>query len=185
MKTRLIETPLSDLVVVEIDYFNDERGFFMESWHKRDFAAAGLDLEFVQEGHSGSSANVLRGLHYQDMTAPMGKLVRCIVGRVFDVAVDLRASSPTLGQWFGLELSAENKKQFYVPVGFAHGFAVLSDYAEIQYKQTGFYTPSAEGSVAWNDPDIGVAWPITDPILSRRDQQAMSLKKYLENPAFR
>jgi dTDP-4-dehydrorhamnose 3,5-epimerase len=185
MKTHLVATPLPDLVVVETDHFHDERGFFIESWHKRDFAAAGLDLEFVQEGHSGSVANVLRGLHYQDMTAPMGKLVRCIVGRVFDVAVDLRASSPTFGQWFGLELSAENKKQFYVPVGFAHGFAVLSDYAEIQYKQTGFYTPSAEGSIAWDDPDIGVAWPITDPILSQRDRQGMSLKKYLENPAFK
>jgi len=184
MKTRLIETPLPDLVVVEIDYFQDERGFFIESWHKRDFAAAGLDLEFVQEGHSRSSQSVLRGLHYQDMTAPMGKLLRCTLGRIFDVAVDLRVSSPTFGKWLGLELSADNKKQLYVPVGFAHGFATLSEFAEVQYKQTGFYTPSSEGTIAWNDPDVGVEWPIADPVLSKRDQDGMSLQAYLKKPAF-
>lgn len=185
MKTNVIPTPLPDLVVVEIEYFQDERGFFIESWHKRDFAAAGLDLEFVQEGHSRSGRGVLRGLHYQDMTAPMGKLVRCTVGRIFDVAVDLRVSSPAFGKWFGVELSADNKKQIYVPVGFAHGFATLSDVAEVQYKQTGFYTPPSEGTIAWNDPDIGIAWPITDPILSRRDQNGKSLKEYLKAPAFK
>jgi len=184
MKTRLIKTPLPDLVIVEIDYFQDERGFFIESWHKRDFAAAGLDLEFVQEGHSGSRYGVLRGMHYQNMTAPMGKLVRCIVGRIFDVAVDLRVSSPTFGKWYGVELSAENKKQIYIPVGFAHGFATLSDVAEVQYKQTGFYTPAAEGTLAWNDPDVGIEWPISNPILSKRDQNGMRLKEYLKNPAF-
>lgn len=185
MKTRIIKTDLPDLVIVEIDYFQDERGFFIESWHKRDFAAAGLDLEFVQEGHSRSVRDVLRGLHYQDTTAPMGKLVRCTVGVIFDVAVDLRVSSPTFGKWFGIELSAENKKQVYVPVGFAHGFATLTDVAEVQYKQTGYYTPSAEGTLAWNDPDVGITWPISNPMLSRRDQNGMSLKDYLKNPAFR
>lgn len=185
MKTRIIKTDLPDLVIVEIDYFQDERGFFIESWHKRDFAAAGLDLEFVQEGHSRSGRDVLRGLHYQDTTAPMGKLVRCTVGVIFDVAVDLRVSSPTFGKWFGIELSAENKKQVYVPVGFAHGFATLTDVAEVQYKQTGYYTPSAEGTLAWNDPDVGITWPISNPMLSRRDQNGMSLKDYLKNPAFR
>lgn len=185
MKTHLIKTPLEGLLVVEIEYFSDERGFFMESWHKRDFAKAGLDLTFVQEGHSRSKKNVLRGLHYQNMTAPMDKLVRCILGRVFDVAVDLRASSKTLGKWFGIELSDENKKQLYIPVGFAHGFAVLSDWAEVQYKQTGFYTPSAEGTVAWNDRDLAVSWPVANPILSERDKIGMSFSDYLKNPAFK
>ena len=184
MKTHVTPTPLKGLVVIDIDYFKDERGFFIESWHKRDFAAAGLDLEFVQEGHSRSSYGVLRGMHYQDMTAPMGKLLRCTVGHIFDVAVDLRVSSPTLGKWFGLELSADNKKQLYVPTGFAHGFATLSDVAEVQYKQTGFYTPSSEGTLAWNDPDVGIAWPIARPILSKRDQNGKSLQEYLQQPAF-
>ena len=184
MKPLLTPTPLADLVVVDIDYFQDERGFFIESWHKRDFAAAGLDLEFVQEGHSRSAYGVLRGLHFQDMTAPMGKLLRCTLGRIFDVAVDLRVSSPTFGKWFGVELSTDNKKQIYVPVGFAHGFATLSEFAEVQYKQTGFYTPSSEGTLSWNDPDVGIQWPFANPILSKRDQNGMSLKDYLKKPAF-
>lgn len=184
MKTHVTATPLAGLVKVDIDFFSDHRGFFIESWHQRDFAAAGLDLTFVQEGHSASGRNVVRGLHYQDMTAPMGKLIRCTVGAIFDVAVDLRMSSPTFGQWFGIELTAENKTQLYVPEGFAHGFATLSEVAEVQYKQTGFYTPSAEGSVRWDDPDIGIDWPVTDPILSERDEKAMSLREYREKPAF-
>lgn len=184
MNTRVTETPLAGLVIVDIDCFVDERGFFLESWHKRDFAAAGLHLEFVQEGHSRSCRGVLRGLHYQDTTAPMGKLIRCTVGTILDVAVDLRASSPTCGKWFGLELSSENKRQLYVPVGFAHGFAVLTEQAEVQYKQTGYYVPAAEGTIAWNDPDIGIDWPIEDPILSARDRMGRSLKQYLEDPHF-
>ena len=184
MKPRIVQTSLTNLVVLEIDYFQDERGFFIEPWHKRDFAAAGLDLEFMQEGHSRSAYGVLRGLHYQDMTAPMGKLLRCTVGRIFDVAVDLRVSSLTFGKWFGIELSADNKKQIYVPVGFAHGFATLSEFAEVQYKQTGFYTPSSEGTLSWKDLDVGVQWPITNPVLSKRDQNGMSLKDYLKKPAF-
>jgi dTDP-4-dehydrorhamnose 3,5-epimerase len=185
VKTRLSETPLEGLIRVDIDFFSDDRGFFIESWHQRDFAEAGLDLTFVQEGHSRSGRNVLRGLHYQDMTAPMGKLLRCTVGAIFDVAVDLRMESSTFGQWFGIELSAENKTQLYVPEGFAHGFATVSEVAEVQYKQTGFYTPSSEGTVSWNDPAIAVAWPISDPILSARDQNGMSLQEYRSNPAFR
>jgi dTDP-4-dehydrorhamnose 3,5-epimerase len=184
MRTHVTETPLADLVVVDIDYFQDDRGFFMESWHQRDFAEAGLDLRFVQEGHSRSGRGVLRGLHYQDMTAPMGKLLRCTVGAIFDVAVDLRMSSPTFGRWFGIELSAENKHQIYVPEGFAHGFATLSDVAEVQYKQTGFYTPSSEGTLAWNDPDVAVDWPFDDPVLSQRDQNGMSLAQHRAAPAF-
>ena len=119
MKTRVSTTPLEGLLVIDIDFFKDERGFFLESWHKRDFAEAGLAFDFVQDSHSRSSYGVLRGLHYQDMRAPMVKLVRCTVGRVFDVAVDVRVGSPTFGKWFGVELSAENKKQFLVPIGFA------------------------------------------------------------------
>jgi len=185
MKTRVTQTPLAGLLLVNVDYFQDERGFFIEVWHKKDFAEAGLPFEFVQDSHSRSSARVLRGLHYQDMRAPMGKLVRCTSGRIFDVAVDLRVSSPTFGKWFGIELTAENKTQFYIPPGFAHGFATLSNSAEVQYKQTGFYEPAAEGGVAWNDADIAVQWPFRDPILSKRDQNQMSLKQYLKNPAFK
>jgi dTDP-4-dehydrorhamnose 3,5-epimerase len=184
MKPLLTPTPLADLVVLDIDHFEDERGFFIEAWHKRDFAEAGLVLEFVQENHSRSCYGVLRGLHYQNMTAPLGKLLRCTIGRIFDVAVDLRVSSPTLGKWFGIELSADNKKQLWIPIGFAHGFATLSDVAEVQYLQTGYYTPSAEGGIRWDDSDIGIQWPIANPILSKRDQNAMSLKDYLKNPAF-
>jgi len=185
MKMRMNKTPLDGLLVVEIDFFRDERGFFMESWHKRDFAEAGLPYEFVQDSHSRSTYSVLRGLHYQDMRAPIVKLVRCTVGRVFDVAVDLRVNSPTFGQWFGIELTAENKTQLLVPIGFAHGFLTLSDVCEIQYKQTEYYRPEAAGGVAWNDKDIAIDWPLRDPpILSRRDQNQPSLKQYLQNPAF-
>ncbi len=184
MKTHVTPTPLAGLVVVDIDHAKDDRGFFLESWNKADFAAAGLPHDFVQDSHSASRYGVLRGMHYQDMREPLGKLVRCTVGRMLDVAVDLRASSPTFGQWFSIELSAENKRLVYVPVGFAHGFATLSDYCEVQYKQTGYYRPDAEGGIAWNDPDIGIAWPYTDPVLSRRDQQQRSFQDYRRNPAF-
>jgi dTDP-4-dehydrorhamnose 3,5-epimerase len=184
MQTHISKTPLDGLIIIDINYFQDARGFFIESWHKRDFATAGLDVEFVQEGHSRSDRTVLRGLHFQDLTAPMGKLLRCTAGRIFDVAVDLRLSSPTLGKWFSLELSADNKRQLYVPVGFAHGFATLSDVAEVQYKQTGYYTPSSEGTIAWNDPAVGIEWPITDPLLSQRDQNGMSLNQYLQRASF-
>jgi dTDP-4-dehydrorhamnose 3,5-epimerase len=184
MKTVITKTPLDGVVLVDINFFQDERGFFIESWHKRDFAEAGLNIEFVQEGHSRSGYGVLRGLHYQDMTAPMGKLVRCTVGKIFDVAVDLRVSSPTFGKWFSVELSPENKTQIYVPAGFGHGFVSLTDAVEVQYKQTGFYTPSSEGTIAWNDPDIGIKWPVENPTLSKRDQNGKPLKEYLKNPAF-
>jgi dTDP-4-dehydrorhamnose 3,5-epimerase len=185
MKTKLSKTPLDGLAVIDVDYFKDERGFFMESWHKRDFAEAGLSFDFVQDNHSRSSQGVLRGLHYQDMRAPMAKLVRCTVGRAFDVAVDLRVNSTTFGQWFGIELTAENKKQLLVPIGFAHGFLTLSDVCEIQYKTSEYYRPQTEGGISWNDPDIAITWPLTNPTLSKRDQNQPSLKEYLENPAFR
>ena len=171
-------------MLIDIDYFKDERGFFIEPWHERDFSAAGLDLHFVQEGHSRSGVGVLRGFHYQNMTAPMGKLLRCTRGSVFDAAIDLRASSPTFGRHVAVELSADNMRQIYIPPGFGHAFQVLSDVAEVQYKQTGFYTPSSEGTVAWNDPDLGVPWPLPNPILSERDKRGLPLREYANNAAF-
>ena len=184
MKTLVTQTPLAGLMVVNVEYFQDERGFFIESWHKRDFSAAGIPGDFVQDSHSRSSRGVLRGLHYQDMRAPMGKLVRCTVGRILDVAVDLRANSATYGKWFSIELNSDNKSMLWVPIGFAHGFATISEHCEVQYKQTDFYNPETEGGVSWNDPDIGVQWPYNDPILSKRDQNQKSFAEYRKNPAF-
>jgi dTDP-4-dehydrorhamnose 3,5-epimerase len=185
MKTRITNTPLSDLLLVDIDFFKDARGFFIESWHKRDFAEAGMPYEFVQDAHSASTYGVLRGLHYQDMRAPMAKLVRCTVGRILDVAVDLRVSSPSFGKSFTVELSAENKTQLFVPIGFAHGFATLSEYCEVQYKQTEFYRPEAEGGIAWNDSELAIAWPYQNPVLSQKDQRQQSFKDYRARPAFK
>lgn len=184
MKVNLISTPLPDLFVVEIAPIKDERGFFIESYHQRAFAEEGLTVTFVQDNHSRSRAGVVRGLHYQDMTAPMAKLIRCTRGAVFDVAVDLRVGSPAFGRWFGLELTEENHRQLFVPIGFAHGFAVLSDVADIQYKCSNYYSPASEGAVLWCDPEIGITWPISEPVLSRRDQTAMTLRDYVERPAF-
>ena len=185
MKIRVTPTPLSSLLLIDIDFFKDPRGFFIESWHKRDFAEAGIPYDFVQDSHSASTYGVLRGLHYQDMRAPLAKLVRCTVGKILDVAVDLRISSPTYGKSFTVELSAENKSQLLVPIGFAHGFATLSEYCEVQYKQTAFYNPSTEGGIAWNDPDLAIQWPYPNPILSQKDQRQQTLRQYSANPAFK
>ncbi len=185
MDIHLTPTKLEGVVIVDTDFFRDERGFFIEVYHKQRYAENGLDYDFVQDNHSRSARHVLRGFHYQDMTAPMGKLVRCTVGAVLDVAVDLRAGSPTFGQWAGVELTAENMRQVMVPVGFGHAFLTLSDFAEVHYKCTGLYEPASEGTVAWNDPDVGVEWPVARPVLSNRDQNGMSLKQYRERPAFR
>src|SRR5215510_5601900 len=184
MKTDVTTTPLKGVLVINVDFFQDERGFFIESWNKRDFAEAGIALDFVQDSHSRSEHRVIRGLHYQDMRAPVAKLVRCTVGRIFDVAVDLRVGSPTFGRWFGIELTSENHTQLFIPIGFAHGFAALSEVCEVQYKQTGFYAPETEGGIIWNDPDIAIDWPFNNPILSKRDQNQMSLKQYRERPVF-
>jgi dTDP-4-dehydrorhamnose 3,5-epimerase len=184
METLATCTPLEGVLVVEIKYVRDERGFFIESYHKQRFAEIGIADEFVQDNHSRSSAQVLRGMHYQDLTAPMAKLVRCTQGSIFDVVVDLRIGSPTFAKWFGVELTAENKKQIFAPVGFAHGFVTLSELADVQYKCTGFYSPSAERTLAWDDPELGIEWPIKAPILSKRDSNGMSLRQYLDNPAF-
>jgi dTDP-4-dehydrorhamnose 3,5-epimerase len=185
MEIHVIATKLDGVVLIDTDFFRDERGFFIESYHKQRFAEHRIPDDFVQDNHSRSSFGVLRGLHYQDTTAPMGKLVRCTFGRIFDVAVDLRVGSPTFGAWVSAELSADNMRQIMVPSGFAHGFLTLSEFAEVLYKCTGFYTPSSEGTIAWNDPDIGIVWPNPAPVLSKRDQHGMSLKEYLRKPAFR
>ena len=170
-------TALPDVLLIEPKVFGDARGFFFESYNRRTFAeAAGLDVDFVQDNHSRSAQGVLRGLHYQ-IQQPQGKLVRVVAGAVFDVAVDIRKTSPTFGQWVGVELSAENKKMVWVPPGFAHGFLVLSEVAEFLYKTTDYYAPSYERSIAWNDPDIGIAWPLAGaPLLSAKDQAAVGLK---------
>jgi dTDP-4-dehydrorhamnose 3,5-epimerase len=171
-------TPLTipDVVLLEPRVFGDDRGFFFESFNQRQFnEAIGQTVAFMQDNHSRSIKNVLRGLHYQ-IQQPQGKLVRVVMGEVFDVAVDIRKSSPTFGQWVGEILSAENKKQLWVPEGFAHGFVVLSDHAEFLYKTTDYWAPEFERSIAWNDPAIGIQWPIQgEPTLSAKDQQAKSL----------
>ena len=164
---------ISGLYVIEPTVFKDERGYFMEVYNKRDFADAGLSMEFVQDNQSMSVKGVLRGLHYQKQY-PQGKLVRAVRGSVFDVAVDLRTYSETYGMWYGVELTEDNKKQFYIPEGFAHGFLVLSDVAEFSYKCTDFYHPGDEGGLIYNDPEIGVEWPIPEGvelILSDKDKK--------------
>jgi dTDP-4-dehydrorhamnose 3,5-epimerase len=177
-KFKFIKTSIEDVYIIEPTVFGDERGYFMETYHEKEFQEVGLNLTFVQDNQSKSTKGVLRGLHFQ-YTNPQGKLVRVIRGEVFDVAVDLRKNSPTYGKWEGVKLSEENKKQFYVPEGFAHGFMVLSDEAEFTYKCTDFYDASDEGGILWNDPDIGIDWPIKDiedVVLSDKDKNWKSLK---------
>ncbi len=169
---------IEGLYVIEPTVFKDERGYFVETFNQNDMKEAGLDMVFVQDNQSMSTRGVLRGLHFQKQF-PQGKLVRVVRGKVFDVAVDLRSDSKTYGKWFGVELSAENMKQFYIPEGFAHGFLVLSDEAEFCYKCTDFYHPGDEGGLAWNDPEIGVEWPLeegVDLIISEKDQKWKGLK---------
>jgi dTDP-4-dehydrorhamnose 3,5-epimerase len=172
-KINVTRCEIEGLCVIEPKVFFDERGYFVETYNENDFKAEGFDVRFVQDNQSMSVRGVLRGLHFQK-EHPQGKLVRCLKGRVYDVAVDLRASSPTFGKWFGVELTAENKKQFFVPEGFAHGFLVLSDEAEFAYKCTDFYHPGDEGGLYWNDPQIGIEWPIEEGmelIISEKDQK--------------
>lgn len=174
---------IEGLKVITPEVRGDARGYFMESYNYNDFKEAGIDVVFVQDNQSASVKNVLRGLHFQ-INHPQDKLVRVINGEVFDVAVDLREGSATYGKWYGVVLSAENKKQFFVPKGFAHGFLVLSDYAEFAYKCSDFYHPGDEGGLMYNDPDIGVEWPIepgTQLIMSDRDQKWGGIEEYTEN----
>jgi dTDP-4-dehydrorhamnose 3,5-epimerase len=163
------------LITIEPKVFGDARGFFMESWNQQRYREAGLDWNFVQDNLSFSRRGILRGLHFQNPKG-QGKLVYVLQGEVFDVAVDIRKNSPTFGRWHGLILSAENKKQFFVPAGFAHGFAVLSETALFAYKCTELYTPQHEVSILWNDPDIGVKWPLEAPSLSEKDVRGVRLK---------
>lgn len=176
---KVIPTKIPEVLIVEPAVFADSRGFFMESFNAQKFAQeTGVELNFVQDNHSRSAKGVLRGLHYQIQQA-QGKLVRVVVGSVFDVAVDLRRSSPTFGQWVGCELTAENHRQFWVPPGFAHAFFVLSDGADFLYKTTDYYAPQYERTILWNDPDLGIEWPDIgmEPILSEKDRQGQSFKQ--------
>ncbi len=175
-------TPLRDVQVITPKIFEDQRGFFIESWRRDAFREElGLDLDFVQDNHSRSGQNVVRGLHFQWEPA-MGKLMRVTRGRAFLVAVDIRRDSPTLGQWFGLEVSEGNKLLVWAPAGFARGFCALSEITDIQYKCTGSYNPQGESGILWNDPAIGIKWPVTDPILSDKDRQAQTLAQWLKRP---
>lgn len=172
------KTDLPEVLIIEPKVFGDDRGFFYESFNQRRFQElAGLQSEFVQDNHSRSAKNVLRGLHYQ-IRQPQGKLVRVVAGEVFDVAVDMRRASKTFGKWTGVVLSAENKRQMWIPEGYAHGFLVLSESAEFLYKTTDYYAPEYERAVRWNDPDIGIAWPLQGaPLLSAKDKAALSLSE--------
>lgn len=174
---KIIQTELPDVLIIEPRVFGDERGFFLESFNEQALRdKADLSFRWVQDNHSRSCQNVLRGLHYQ-IQQPQGKLVRVISGEIFDVAVDIRKSSRYFGQWVGVHLSAENKQQLWVPPGFAHGFLVLSDDAEVLYKTTDYYAPEHERSILWNDPNLAIAWPIQEaPMLSAKDQQGKLLK---------
>lgn len=167
---KYIPTNIADVVLIEPTVFGDERGFFMETWQQRSFQEAVADVTFVQDNHSKSGRGILRGLHYQVQNT-QGKLVRVVNGRVFDVAVDLRQSSPSFGQWVGYELSAENKRMLWVPEGFAHGFYVISETAEFVYKCTDYYAPQHERSLLWSDPSLSIEWPLVDktPLLSEKD----------------
>jgi dTDP-4-dehydrorhamnose 3,5-epimerase len=182
---RVVQTRFRGVVLIEPEQFRDDRGFFMESYRKDKLAENGIDLTFVQDNHSRSRGGVIRGLHFQDASAPQFRLVRCTVGEIFDVILDLRPDSPTFGQWEGFRLTAENRLQLLIPPAFAHGFAVLSDAAEVQYKCSGLHSPAAERTLAWNDPDVGIQWPIPDPVLSAKDRQSgMSFRAYRAAPLF-
>ena len=178
---KIIPTAIPDVLLIEPDVFGDNRGFFMETWHRQKYAEAGLDVNFVQDNHSRSAKGVLRGLHYQ-LEQPQGKLVRVVTGVVFDVAVDVRKGSPTFGQWVGAELSDENQHQLYVPPGFAHGFSVLSESADFLYKCTDFYAPQNEHGILWNDPDINIQWPGRDFKISDKDKEQQNAEGYDRSP---
>ncbi|MDP4488987.1 dTDP-4-dehydrorhamnose 3,5-epimerase [Pseudoalteromonas piscicida] len=175
---KIVDTKIPEVKIIEPKVFGDDRGFFLETFQAERYAnVIGLDLTFVQDNHSRSCKGVLRGLHFQKMK-PQGKLVRVVTGEVFDVAVDIRKGSPTFGQWEGVLLTGDNKKQFWVPPGFAHGFVVLSDTADFEYKCTSYYDPTDEGAIRWNDPDLAINWPIDfEPSLSSKDKDALFLSQ--------
>lgn len=182
-KFNFIKTEIDGMFIIEPTVFGDDRGYFLETYHYNEFKTAGIDVKFVQDNQSKSKRGVLRGLHFQTKR-PQGKLVRVIKGEVFDVGVDLRKNSKTFGKWVGATLSAENKRQLYIPAGFAHGFLVLSDEAEFVYKCTDFYDPENEGGIIYNDPDINIKWPIFDDmniLLSKKDSVLPSFQEFLKS----
>jgi dTDP-4-dehydrorhamnose 3,5-epimerase len=179
MQIKVEAVHLGAVVVIGHEFFEDDRGFFVEEFRADQFGTLGLPDRFMQENHSGSVKNVVRGLHFQ-WDPPMGKLMRVLRGRAFLVAVDIRKNSPTLGKWFGMEISEKDRKQIWAPAGFARGFCVLSDYAEIQYLCTGLYNSGGESGIRWNDPHVGITWPVQDPILSQKDQSAQTLGEWLQ-----
>ena len=181
MELRIESKHLGDVCVLAPQAFQDERGFFTEVFRADQFKDLGLPYEFLQDNHSGSVRGVLRGLHFQ-WEPPMGKLMRVTRGTAFLVAVDIRKGSPTLGKWFGMEVSTESRKQIWAPAGFARGFCVLTDYAEIQYKCTGIYNNKGESGIRWDDPEVGIEWPIKDVQLSDKDRKAQTLKEWLARP---
>lgn len=182
MQIRIESTHLGEIVILAPEVFEDDRGFFMETYRADQFKALGLPTDFVQENHSRSRQGVLRGLHFQ-YDPPMGKLMRVTYGKALLVAVDLRKGSPTLGESWGTELSAQNKKWMWAPACFARGFCVLSDWAEVQYKTTGLYNARTDIAIQFDDPDIGIQWPISNPQISERDRKAMRLAEWLQSPA--
>lgn len=172
----IIKTEIPGLLILEPQVFPDNRGFFLESYNQKTFSAAGIATVFVQDNHSRSGKGTIRGLHFQKPGFAQTKLVRCTLGEVYDVAVDLRRDSPTFKQWVGVLLTAENKKQFYIPKGFAHGFAVLSDSAEFQYKCDDYYAPGQEAGLLWNDPELNIDWQVREPLISEKDKKNFLLK---------
>jgi len=173
---KVIPTTLAEVLIIEPTVHRDDRGFFLEAFHAPRYRQAGIDVTFVQANQSRSVKDTLRGLHWQEGVHPQAKLIRVVVGEVFDVAVDVRQDSPTFGQWVGVDVSASNFRQLYVPVGFAHGFCVRSDVAEVEYLCSDVYDPASERGLIWNDPDLAIAWPVARPLISARDQAHPTLK---------
>jgi dTDP-4-dehydrorhamnose 3,5-epimerase len=184
VKVTATEENLPGVRMLEFEPFTDERGFFYETYNRRTFAGLSIDLTFVQDNHSRSRRDVIRGLHYQGPGGPQWRLVRCPVGEIYDVIVDLQVGSPTFGQWMGYTLSAQNMRQLLIPPAYAHGFAVISEVAEVQYKCSGLHDGEAERALSFADPDLGITWPVSDPITSLKDGSASSWQDYLADPAF-
>jgi dTDP-4-dehydrorhamnose 3,5-epimerase len=184
MKITATDEKLPGVRLLDYEIFEDDRGFFYESYSQRKFADLGIDLTFVQDNHSRSRGGVVRGLHYQGPAGAQWRLVRCTVGEIYDVVVDIQVDSPTFGQWIGVRLSAENKSQLLIPPAYAHGFAVVSDVAEVQYKCTGLHNPTAERAMAHDDPELAIVWPVEQPITSAKDAVAPSFADYRANPDF-
>jgi dTDP-4-dehydrorhamnose 3,5-epimerase len=174
---KITPTDLPEILIVEPDVHRDDRGFFLETWHAEKYAASGLNASFVQDNHSRSTCGILRGLHAQ-LVRPQGKLVRASLGEIYDVVVDIRAGSPSFGKHVGVVLSADDFRQLWIPAGFAHGFCVISEIAELQYKCTDLYDPTGEITIAWNDPALGIQWPVAEPLLSNKDAEGRNLADF-------